>query len=193
MYTEIKIIYVLCYIRRIILLFIFHNTSLLLFFSHKSKDEMKLKISAKDSSGYEAVKTVTFIFHVYPESYWEPLAIASNNSILVEESTSIAITRYDLQVESRTEMSPTDIIYMVKRPPLHGYLEIDPPSLTSNTVTVFDQATIDEGRLHYIQSISNQSSDHFTFDVTNGISSLNDLTYHFTILPKVMSCVQENA
>ena len=62
---------------------------ILLFFSHKAKDEMKLKISAKDSSGYEAVKMATFVFHVYPESYWEPLAIASNNSILVEESTSI--------------------------------------------------------------------------------------------------------
>ena len=78
------------------------------------------------------------------------------------------------------------IFYLqVKRPPLHGYLEIDPPSLTSNTVTVFDQATINEGRLHYIQSISNQSSDSFIFDVTNGISSLNDLVFHFTILPKV--------
>ena len=76
---------------------------------------MTLEISAKDSSGYEAVKSTTFVFHVYPESYWEPLAIASNNSILVEESTSIAITRYDLQVESRTEMSPTDIIYMVRK------------------------------------------------------------------------------
>ena len=89
--------------------------SLIYFFSHKSKDEMTLEISAKDSSGYEAVKSTTFVFHVYPESYWEPLAIASNNSILVEESTSIAITRYDLQVESRTEMSPTDIIYMVRK------------------------------------------------------------------------------
>ena len=80
------------------------------------------------------------------------------------------------------------IFYLqVKRPPLHGYLEIDPPSLTSNTVTVFDQATINEGRLHYIQSISNQSSDSFIFDVTNGISSLNDLVFHFTILPKVLS------
>ena len=88
---------------------------LIYFSSHKSKDEMTLEISAKDSSGYEAVKSTTFVFHVYPESYWEPLAIASNNSILVEESTSIAITRYDLQVESRTEMSPTDIIYMVRK------------------------------------------------------------------------------
>ena len=62
---------------------------------------MKLEISAKDSSGYEAVKTTTFVFHVYPESYWEPLAIASNNSILVEESTSIAITRDILTLRSR--------------------------------------------------------------------------------------------
>ena len=70
-------------------------------YSHKAKDEMKLEISAKDSSGYEAVKTTTFVFHVYPESYWEPLAIASNNSILVEESTSIAITRDILTLRSR--------------------------------------------------------------------------------------------
>ena len=68
---------------------------------------------------------------------------------------------------------------------MHGYLEIDPPSaLTSNAVSVFDQSIINEGRLHYIQSISNQSSDSFVFEVTNGISSLNDLVFHLTILPK---------
>ena len=73
----------------------------------------------------------------------------------------------------------------MKRPPTHGYLEIDPPSaLTSNAVSVFDQSIINEGRLHYIQSISNQSSDSFVFEVTNGISSLNDLVFHLTILPK---------
>ncbi len=69
---------------------------------------------------------------------------------------------------------------------MHGYLEIDPPSsaLTSNGVSVFDQSIINEGRLHYIQSISNQSADSFVFDVTNGISSLYDLVFHLTILPK---------
>ena len=38
--------------------------------------------------------------------------------------------------------------------------------------------------MHYIQSISNQSSDSFVFEVSNGISSLNDLIFHLTILPK---------
>ncbi len=74
---------------------------------------MKLKIVARDGKN-EASDEAEFTFHIYPESYWEPLAIASNNSVLVEESTSIAITRYDLQVESRAEMSPKDIIYMVR-------------------------------------------------------------------------------
>ena len=81
--------------------------------SHASKDQMRLEISAQDGRSEVAKTKAAFVFHVYPESYWEPLAIASNNSILVEESTSIAITRYDLQVESRTEMSSKDILYMV--------------------------------------------------------------------------------
>ena len=81
--------------------------------SHDSKDEMQLEISARDDKNHIAKTKIYFVFHVYPESYWEPLAIASNNSILVEESTSIAITKHDLQVESRAEMSSKDIIYEV--------------------------------------------------------------------------------
>ena len=51
---------------------------------------------------------------------------------------------------------------------------------------MFDQSVINENRLHYIQSISNQSADSFTFSVTNGISSLESLVFHFTILPKTL-------
>ena len=156
--------------------------------------------------------------HIYPEVYWEPLMVVSNNSLLVDEATSIALTEYDLQIATPSEMSPSDIIYMVRQPPMYGYLEIDPPlnidelpleednhlilsssspskklamssQLVSNVdggVSLFDQSVINEGRLHYIQAISNQTSDHFTFDVTNGISELRDLVFHFTILPKTL-------
>lgn len=95
--------------------------------SHQPKDEMRLEINAAQedtgskNSRLEASTKANFVFHVYPESYWEPLAIASNNSILVEESTSIAITRYDLQVESKAEMSPKDIIYMVRLFKIHFF------------------------------------------------------------------------
>ena len=144
----------------------------MLFFIIKVSEEGR---GGKDPTNTEGVLT----FHVYPETFWEPLEVATNSSLLVEESTSIAITEYDLRVAVRAEMSPKDIIYMVKRPPRYGYLEIDPPMAViedngakdfsenvenfdqftaASGVTVFDQEIINEGRLHYIQSISNQVS-----------------------------------
>ena len=90
-------------------------------------------------------------------------------------------------------MAPEDIKYIIQSEPKHGYLEIDPPSFStidSNqpvlplSVNTFSQAAIDEGRLHYVQSMSNQTSDTFIFDVTNGISSLSGLVFHFLIIPK---------
>ena len=53
-------------------------------------------------------------------------------------------------------------------------------------VRSFSQETINEGRLHYVQSTANQTRDTFIFDVTNGISSLNRQKFHFTIIPKVI-------
>jgi len=129
---------------------------------------------ASSRSSKEATKTEGLLtFHIYPETFWEPLEVETNSSLLVEESTSIAITQFDLRVAVRAEMSPKDIIYMVKRPPRFGYLEVDPPLASpeeplnrdldgfdqyspASGVTLFDQEVINEGRLHYIQSISNQ-------------------------------------
>ena len=79
-------------------------------------------------------------------------------------------------------------------PQLFSAADIDPSSLPGSSsfpsspfeVSIFDQSVINDGRLHYIQSISNQSADSFVFDVTNGISDLAELTFHFTILPKTL-------
>ena len=136
-----------------------------------------------------------FKINVYPESYWDGLEIGSNNSLSVEEGTSVRITNYDLKV-IHGQMAPEDIKYIIQSGPKHGYLEIDPPSsfgsgsidtnqpIVPMTVKSFTQAAIDEGRLHYVQSMSNQTSDSFIFDVTNGISSLYGLVFHFLIIPQ---------
>ena len=134
-----------------------------------------------------------FKINVYPESYWDGLEIGSNNSLSVEEGTSVRITNYDLKV-IHGQMAPEDIKYIIQSAPKHGYLEIDPPSPSFTgstnqpfaplTVRSFSQAAIDEGRLHYVQSMSNQTADSFIFDVTNGISSLYGLVFHFIIIPQ---------
>jgi chondroitin sulfate proteoglycan 4 len=59
-------------------------------------------------------------------------------------------------------------------------------SAASLEVTSFDQSVVNEGRLHYIQSVSNQSSDSFVFDVSNGIRGLHDLVFHLTIVPRTL-------
>jgi len=53
------------------------------------------------SPSTDLVKSVEsdFLFHVFPDSYWSPLEVVSNSSLLVEEGTSIAITGRDLQVK----------------------------------------------------------------------------------------------
>ena len=137
-----------------------------------------------------------FKINVYPESYWDGLEIGSNNSLLVEEGTSVRITNYDLKI-IHGQMAPEDIQYIIQSHPRYGYLEIDPPSFSSIdtnnpiaplTVNTFTQAAIDEGRLHYVQSMSNHTSDSFIFDVTNGISSLYGLVFHFMIIPQEQRC-----
>lgn len=63
----------------------------------RSRDELTPG-SIRDNRIPKAKTQTELEFHVFPESYWDPLEIVSNNSLLVEESTSIAITQTDLQV-----------------------------------------------------------------------------------------------
>lgn len=69
--------------------------------------------------------------------------------------------------------------------PQHGYLEIQ--SITSDdeyNCKVFDQSTINSEKMFYIQAGVNQSSDHFIFDVTNGITWLRGLYLTIIIIPE---------
>jgi len=50
------------------------------------------------TAGDEAIAEGVFEIRIYPSSFWEPLIIAHNKTLLVEESTSIFITTQDLEV-----------------------------------------------------------------------------------------------
>ncbi|XP_055645017.1 chondroitin sulfate proteoglycan 4 [Toxorhynchites rutilus septentrionalis] len=121
---------------------------------------------------------------IYPPAYWEPLRIRRNQTLFVEESTSVIISRDILEIV-HPNISPGDITYLVTTQPQHGYLEIQ--SITSDdeyNSKVFDQSTINSEKMFYIQAGVNQSSDYFTFDVTNGITWLRDLIMRIVIIPE---------
>ena len=66
-----------------------------------TKDSMKFLVEASGGGDRVARAEGEVVFHIFSEAYWDPLVVVSNNSLLVEESTSIAITAYDLQVRWR--------------------------------------------------------------------------------------------
>ncbi|XP_068083524.1 chondroitin sulfate proteoglycan 4 [Anabrus simplex] len=135
-----------------------------------------------------------FSIRVFPASYWEPLIVANNHSLHVEESTSVVITSSALKV-MHPQIPATDITYIVVEPPLYGYLEVEPvldivedqgdlEEPRPSSVNVFEQSLVNEGRLHYIQATANQTRDQFVIDVTNGISWLRGLQVNIVIIPE---------
>ncbi|GLH14437.1 Uncharacterized protein GBIM_18836, partial [Gryllus bimaculatus] len=154
-------------------------------------DEFHFRVGASDTTA-----DGKFGIRVFPSSYWEPLIVATNRTLHVEESTSVAVTAASLKV-MHPQIPATDITYIITEPPVFGYLEIEPvgdihsdqtdtDDSRPNIVNVFEQALLNEGRLYYIQSTANKTHDQFVVDVTNGISWLRNLIVRFIIVPEWM-------
>lgn len=124
------------------------------------------------------------LIRIYPAAYWDLLQIYRNQTLYVEESTSVIISRDILEI-IHPKISPGDITYLVTTSPQHGYLEIQSITLDDEyNSKVFDQSTINAEKMFYIQAGVNQSSDYFIFDVTNGITWLRDLMLKIIIIPE---------
>ncbi|KAL1375850.1 hypothetical protein pipiens_017241 [Culex pipiens pipiens] len=144
-----------------------------------SMDKIRYRVTTKGVWAEGAI-----MIRIYPPAYWEPLRIRRNQTLYVEESTSVIISRDILEIV-HPNISPGDITYLVSTQPQHGYLEIQ--SITSDdeyNSKVFDQSTINSEKMFYIQAGVNQSLDYFTFDVTNGITWLRDLVMRIVIIPE---------
>ncbi|CAL4067980.1 unnamed protein product [Meganyctiphanes norvegica] len=165
----------------------------------KVKYENKGGLSFKDEFRFQVQvgKTTTegiFEIKVYPESYWEALTVLNNNTVQVEEGSRVSIDQAALQIQ-HPNIAPSDITYVVVKRPQYGFLEIDlgdssiegPDGAALKTeVLVWDQSLINEGRVQYVEEATNVTSDHFVFDVTNGISTIERLTYNIQVIPKTI-------
>jgi len=133
-----------------------------------------------------------FTIKVYPESYWESLIIQNNNTIFVEEATSILLNQKSLEI-MHPKISPTEIVYFVREWPQNGYLDLQihdehseemKEEYSGNAVKHFEQSLINDNRVFYVQSVMNQTNDRFVVDVTNGITWLRGLSVNFVIVPE---------
>ncbi|XP_075152983.1 chondroitin sulfate proteoglycan 4-like protein [Haematobia irritans] len=144
-----------------------------------SMDKLRYRVHIKNITAEGEV-----IFRIYPSAYWEPLQVKKNQTLYVEESTSVLISRDILEVV-HPNISPGDITFLVTASPLHGYLEMQSMSFDDEyNCKVFDQSAINTEKMFYIQAGVNQSSDYFVFDVTNGITWLRNLMLRIVIIPE---------
>ncbi|XP_063891463.1 chondroitin sulfate proteoglycan 4 isoform X2 [Helicoverpa armigera] len=150
-------------------------------------DQFRFKVMCLDTWG-EGV----YVIKIFPSSYWEPLRVTTNLPLVVEESTSVNVTKDILEV-MHPQIEPSNIVYQVTDGPYHGWLEITstPGTLELENyneepvhIKVFDQSVINANRLVYVQSGVNRTRDRIRMDVTNGIVWLRDVELNVVIIPE---------
>ncbi|NWW70284.1 CSPG4 protein, partial [Climacteris rufus] len=133
---------------------------------------------------------------VYLESQQQPPRIVNKNSLLVEEGKPVKINKGKLQVVHENS-SPSEIVFTVRQLPVHGYIrkfssEENYLSPDQRPVLSFTQEDVDEGKVQYVQTVSDQLDDRFFLDVTNGVRTVSGIEISVDIIPRMIPLEVQN-
>ncbi|XP_013781378.1 chondroitin sulfate proteoglycan 4-like, partial [Limulus polyphemus] len=131
-----------------------------------------------------------FSIRIFPVSYWEPLQVLSNKTLHVNEGRERKIEPTLLNV-AHNNVNPINIEYTITSGPFHGQLRLNNSEKLFNEENHvsnlrFTQADINEGALIYKQTKSRVTNDSFVFDVTNGVTSLQNQMFFIDIISKII-------
>ncbi|NXR61624.1 CSPG4 protein, partial [Rhadina sibilatrix] len=133
---------------------------------------------------------------VYLESQQQLPRIVNKNNLLVEEGKPVKISKGKLQVVHENS-SPSEIVFTVRQRPVHGYIrkfssEESYLSSDQRPALSFTQQDVDEGKVQYVQTVSDQLDDHFFLDVTNGVRAVHGIEISVEIIPKMIPLEVQN-
>uniref|UniRef100_A0A803W1A9 Laminin G domain-containing protein n=1 Tax=Ficedula albicollis TaxID=59894 RepID=A0A803W1A9_FICAL len=134
--------------------------------------------------------------HIYLESHQQPPRIVNKNNLLVEEGKPVKISKGKLQVVHENS-SPSEIVFTVRQPPVHGYIrkfssEESYLSSDQRPALTFTQQDVDEGKVQYVQTVSDQLDDLFFLDVTNGVRTVSGIDISVDIIPRMIPLEVQN-
>ncbi|XP_069632599.1 chondroitin sulfate proteoglycan 4-like isoform X2 [Haliaeetus albicilla] len=133
---------------------------------------------------------------IYLEGHQWPPRIVNKNNLLVEEGKPVKISKGKLQVVHENS-SPSEIVFTVRQLPLHGYIrkfssEESYLGADQRPVLSFTQQDVDEGKVQYVQTVSDQLDDRFSLDVTNGVRTVSGIDISVDIIPRMIPLEVQN-
>ncbi|XP_064295062.1 chondroitin sulfate proteoglycan 4-like isoform X2 [Phalacrocorax carbo] len=181
----------------------------LLMDSFTQLDLIKGYVTYKHDDSNNLIDTFNFTVHardvhldagvhvrIYLESHQWPPRIVNKNNLLVEEGKPVKISKGKLQVIHENS-SPSEIVFTVRQLPVHGYIrkfssEESYLGADQRPVLSFTQQDVDEGKVQYVQTVSDQLDDRFSLDVTNGVRTVSGIEISVDIIPRIIPLEVQN-
>ncbi|NXF08185.1 CSPG4 protein, partial [Smithornis capensis] len=181
----------------------------LLMDSFTQLDLIKGQVTYRHDDSNNLIDTFNFTIHardvhldagvqvrIYLESQQQPPRIVNKNNLLVEEGKPVKISKGKLQVVHENS-SPSEIVFTVRTLPVHGYIRkfsSEESYITSDQTPVlsFTQQDVDEGKVQYVQTVSDQLEDHFFLDVTNSVRTVSGIEVSVDIIPRMIALEVQN-
>ncbi|XP_054159667.1 chondroitin sulfate proteoglycan 4-like [Oppia nitens] len=184
---------------------VIHNDSFMFRLFFNGEDYLSSRVTAENQ---------LFNISIYPHSYFQ-LSLVHLSNISANEDDYAIVDSNHLMVSHQT-LDPENIVFMISELPKLGFLSL----LTTNTTPIpmhfhyqntlnmtyiknealllFTQKDINDGLIHYKYSLldnditNNTYIDYFRFDVSNGITTLHDLTLYINIISKIITLYTTN-
>eukprot|EP00062_Callorhinchus_milii_P002601 gi/632939203/ref/XP_007908172.1/ PREDICTED: chondroitin sulfate proteoglycan 4 [Callorhinchus milii] len=136
----------------------------------------------------------TFGIQIFLESHRNSPTVLHNKKLFVKQGKATTISKEQLLV-SHNDSAPSDVIYTVKTPPLHGQLVMvtdSQPLARQGHIQSFSQKDINRGKIQYFNSRLSPQGDVFILDVTNGYQTVEGLTVFVEVIPDAVLSVTQN-
>ncbi|XP_026058144.1 chondroitin sulfate proteoglycan 4-like [Carassius auratus] len=153
--------------------------------SMSSKDSFAFTVQAKGWS-----TEGTFRIKIFKNGYLSQPKVVSNLVILAYEGEHSVINASNLEVMQK-DILPKEMVYSVKDFPRLGHV-VELKNYSESTaspvldyIQSFTQEDINLGRIFYV-SAALQGQDHFTVDVSNGFTTIEDLQVQVVIVPRII-------
>uniref|UniRef100_A0A8C2PDQ7 Laminin G domain-containing protein n=1 Tax=Capra hircus TaxID=9925 RepID=A0A8C2PDQ7_CAPHI len=156
-----------------------------------SFDMFNLTVRVKDIHLYVGVYV-----QVDSESHQHHTRILHSKTLMVEEGKPVKLSRGRLQAVHEDPV-PSEAVFIVRTPPVHGYLRRTFPeegsvSTDEKFPLMFTQQDVDDGYIHYVQTMPDQQQDRFILDVMSGFQAMSRLEILVDIVPKRIPLAVQN-